>query len=132
MIRVRRSADRGHFDHGWLDTRHSFSFGDYYDPEHMGFRSLRVLNEDWVAPGQGFGLHPHRDMEIVTCVLEGALEHKDSLGSGSVIRPGDVQRMSAGTGITHSECNPSGTEPGHSRPVCILTDQPGRAPSYAH
>src|SRR5437763_9745090 len=130
MISVRRSSDRGHFDHGWLDTRHSFSFGDYYDPEHMGFRSLRVLNEDWVAPGQGFGLHPHRDMEIVTCVLEGALEHKDSLGSGSVLRPGEMQRMTAGTGIRHSEFNPSDREPVHLIQVWLLPERKGLRPGY--
>ena len=122
MIRVRRSVDRGHANHGWLDTWHSFSFADYYDPECMGFRSLRVLNEDWVAAGQGFGLHPHRDMEIVTCVLEGALEHKDSLGSGSVLRPGELQRMTAGTGIWHSEFNPSDREPVHLIQVWLLPE----------
>src|SRR5207248_8453073 len=109
---------------------HSFSFGDYYDPEHMGFRSLRVLNEDRVAPGQGFGLHPHRDMEIVTCVLEGALEHKDSLGSGSVLRPGELQRMTAGTGIRHSEFNPSPSESVHLYQVWLLPERRGLAPGY--
>src|SRR4051812_27283912 len=113
MIRIRPSSERGHFDHGWLDTFHSFSFGDYYDPGHMGFRSLRVLNEDRVLPGRGFGRHGHRDMEIVTLVLEGQLRHQDSMGNGSVIRPGRVQRMSAGTGVLHSEANPSATEPVH-------------------
>ncbi len=130
MIRVRRAVERGHFDHGWLDTYHTFSFSRYYDPEHMGFRALRVINEDRIAPGQGFGTHGHRDMEIVTYVLEGAVAHRDSLGSGGVIGPGELQRMTAGSGITHSEFNASETEPVHLYQIWLLPEREGLKPSY--
>ena len=130
MIRVRRGVDRGHFDHGWLDTYHTFSFSRYYDPQHMGFRALRVINEDRIAPGQGFGTHGHRDMEIVTYVLEGALAHRDSLGSGGVLGPGELQRMTAGTGITHSEFNASQSDPAHLYQIWLLPDREGLKPSY--
>src|SRR3954468_4378211 len=130
MFIIRKSADRGHFDHGWLDTYHTFSFADYYDPANMGFRSLRVMNEDRVAPGGGFGMHGHRDMEIVTCVLSGALEHKDSLGHGEVLRPGEFQHRTAGRGIRHSEFNPSASEPVHLYQIWLLPERAGLTPSY--
>jgi quercetin 2,3-dioxygenase len=130
MIHVRKAGERGRFDHGWLATWHTFSFGDYYDPAHMGFRALRVINDDRVQPGQGFGMHGHRDMEIVTCVLEGALEHKDSMGNGSVLRAGELQRMTAGTGVRHSEFNPSDKEWGHLYQIWLLPESNGLKPSY--
>jgi quercetin 2,3-dioxygenase len=130
MIHVRKAAERGHAKYNWLDTWHTFSFDTYYDPAHMGFRSLRVMNEDRVQPGQGFGMHGHQDMEIVTYVLEGALEHRDNMGTGSVIHAGEFQRMSAGTGVQHGEFNPSRTEPVHFYQIWLLPNQKGLSPSY--
>jgi redox-sensitive bicupin YhaK (pirin superfamily) len=130
MLKVRHASQRGQANYGWLDTRYTFSFADYYDSEHMGFSVLRVMNEDKVAPGRGFGMHPHRDMEIVTWVLEGGLEHKDSLGHGAVLRPGEAQRITAGTGIQHSEFNPSKSDAVHLYQIWLLPDRPGHPPGY--
>lgn len=130
MITIRKSQDRGHFNFGWLDSYHTFSFGEYHDPRNMQFRSLRVINEDVVAPGAGFGKHPHRDMEIVTYVLSGALQHEDSMGHGEALRPGEVQRMTAGTGVQHSEFNASKTDPVHLLQIWLLPERKGLTPSY--
>ncbi|HYN25159.1 MAG TPA: pirin family protein [Pyrinomonadaceae bacterium] len=130
MIRIRNAKDRGHFNFGWLDTYHTFSFGDYYDPSFMGFRSLRVINEDSVHAGRGFPTHSHRDMEIITYILEGALEHRDSMGNGSIIRPGDVQRMTAGTGVSHSEANSSSENSVHLLQIWITPQERGLKPGY--
>ena len=130
MIAIRKAEDRGRTDWGWLDSRHTFSFGEYHDPRHMGFRSLRVINDDRVAPGAGFGTHGHRDMEILSYVLEGGLQHRDSTGGGGVIRPGEIQFMRAGTGVTHSENNASKTEPVHFLQIWVMPDARGLAPHY--
>ena len=130
MIKIRKAEERGHFDFGWLNTYHTFSFGDYYDPTHTRFRTLRVINEDFVGPGRGFPTHGHRDMEIVTYIMKGAIEHRDSMGSGSIIRRGDAQRMSAGTGVMHSEANPSDKEPVHLLQIWIFPEEQNLKPEY--
>ena len=130
-MKIRRANERGHANHGWLDTYHTFSFADYYDPQWMGYRALRVINDDLVMPGEGFGTHPHRDMEIITYMLSGALEHKDSMGNGRVIRAGEAQYMAAGSGVMHSEFNPKGDEAAHLLQIWIQPDEKGVAPRYA-
>jgi redox-sensitive bicupin YhaK (pirin superfamily) len=130
MIQIRPSEERGHAEHGWLDSRFTFSFADYFDPEHVQFRSLRVINEDHIAPGKGFGMHPHQDMEILTWMLDGSLEHRDSMGSGAVIRPGELQHMTAGTGVMHSEFNPSATKEAHLLQIWITPERRNLKPEY--
>lgn len=131
MVTIRRGSERGHLDHGWLNTYHTFSFGDFYDPSHMRYRVLRVMNEDWIAPGTGFGRHPHRDMEILTYVLEGGVRHADSTGGGGVIHAGEWQHMTAGSGIEHSEANASATEPVHLYQIWLFPDRRGHTPGYS-